>query len=193
MSFDLSIEENRNAFRSKIIAADPAAIKFVATLATQLDIHRAYDPLSPGLFVQRNDTNKEPGTIVAICGGRRFLVNDADIAWTVWQWQRLIASDLAFDAKCRRAFALLVIADNAYETHDDTQALQNDSSVEGQAIATRTIIRCLQLREERNRTQSALDACYETIHAARKELGLSLRESSYIPNAIRALKARNKE
>lgn len=192
MSFDLSTQENRNSFRSKIVASDPIAIGFVETLATRLSIH-TYDRNSPGLFVQRNDVENEPGTIVGICGGRRFLVNDADIAWMVWQWQRLAISDLVFDAKSRRALALLVIADDTYKGHnEDTIVLQNDSSIEGQAMATRTIIRMLKLREEQGRTQGMLDACYETIHAARKELGLSLRESSHIPNAIRVLKRKAK-
>lgn len=192
MSFDLSTQENRNSFRSKIVASDPIAIGFVETLATRLSIH-TYDRNSPGLFVQRNDVENEPGTIVGICGGRRFLVNDTDIAWMVWQWQRLAISDLVFDAKSRRALALLVIADDTYKGHnEDTIVLQNDSSIEGQAMATRTIIRMLKLREEQGRTQGMLDACYETIHAARKELGLSLRESSHIPNAIRVLKRKAK-
>lgn len=189
---DFSVEENRRAFRMAIETSDPDAIAFIAALATRLEIHRAYNAMSPGLFVQRNDANDEPGTIVGICGGRRFLVADSDIARTVWQWRRLEHSDFVAGAKSRRALALLVIADDAYAAYDaDTIALQNDSSVGGLAIATRTILRCMELRDERARTQSALDSCYETIHAARKELGLSLRETSHIPNAIRALKRKN--
>lgn len=166
--FDLSVEENRRAFRMAIETSDSDAIAFIAALATRLEIHRACSAMSPGLFVQRNDANDEPGTIVGICGGRRFLISDSDVAWTVWQWRRLERSDFVASAKSRRALALLVIADDAYSAHDaDTIALQNDSSVGGLAIATRTILRCMELRDELARTQSALDSCYETIHAAR--------------------------
>lgn len=189
---NLSVEENRRAFRMAIETSNSDAIGYVAALATRLEIHRAYNAMSPGLFVQRNDANDEPGTIVGICGGRRFLISDSDVAWTVWQWRRLEHSDFVASAKSRRALALLVIADDAYAAHDaDTIALQNDSSIGGLAIATRTILRCMELRDERAGMQSALDSCYKTIHAARKELGLSLRESSHIPSAIRAFKRKD--
>lgn len=191
MTFDLSSSESRQEFL-KVVASNPDALSFVADLATKVGVYRAYDVNSPGLFVQRND-REEGGTIVGICGGHRFLVNDGDLPWMVWQWQRLYACDLVESAKAKRALALLVIADEAREHYtSDTVVLQNDSCANGPGIATNKILRAFFLQEENGRVQAALDACYETIHAARKELGLSLRESPHIPAAIRALKIRLK-
>lgn len=190
MKFDLQKQESRAAFR-QAIAVNNEALSFVADVATRIGVHCAYNYSLPrGVSVQRS-TSDRPGTIIGIIGGRQFLVNDGDIAWLTWQWVRLDNSSFVPDVKAARSLALLILADEYYGAHDtDTAALQNDSSVDGAGIATIRIVRCLQLQEENERTQATLDACYETIHAARKELGLSLRESVRIPQSIRDLKRR---
>lgn len=185
MTFDLSTEQARDAFRSKIIESDPTAIGFVATLATQLGIHRAYDPISPGLFVQRNDADKEPGTIVGICGGRRFLVDDACIVGLVEDWHRLIGTRMSDVRLANRALAVLILLADTRPNIEGHSVPYAEEMIE---VSPDLIVQFLKLREEKDRVQSCLDACYETIHAARKLLGLSLRESQYIPNAIRELK-----
>jgi hypothetical protein len=135
--------------------------------------------------VQRNDADKEPGTIIAICGGRRFLVPDTQIVSLVDDWRRLIGRPMSDTRLANRALAILILLG---DKHPNIEGYSVPYAKEMIGVSPDFIVRFLKLSEEKDRVQSCLDACYETIHAARKELGLSLRESSYIPTAIGLLK-----
>lgn len=155
MTFDLSTPENREAFKRAIMCSDYDALKFVCDLATKLGVHRAYDETSPGLFVERND-REEGGTIVGICGGRRFLVNDWRIVDLVKEWVLIEGKGWIGESKSNRALALLVLADGLL---DLPSFIWDDSAVGGRGFAVDLIVRHLKLYEEVGRIrEEKLDA-----------------------------------
>jgi hypothetical protein len=145
MTFDLSTPDNREAFKQAIIVSDQNAIKYVAELATNLGVHRAYDLTSPGLFVQRND-REEGGTIVGICGGRRFLINDTRMVHLVQDWQGLNSPDVSMHdvGRSERALAMLILLSDA----SSTRGFGSTYGVWEIRIGSDFIVQYLKLQEE---------------------------------------------
>jgi hypothetical protein len=164
--FDLSTPAKREMFQRAMIASDPKAIEHVSFLATKLGVHLAYDSTSPGLFVQRNDPNKEAGTIVGICGGRRFLVNDWAIDGLVEDWQHIEKAAWSNERKSMRALAVLVLI---CDMRPDIEGYSVDHGKEMIEVSPDLIVQHLKLREEVFDLRATIERMEEEEHDRRME------------------------